>query len=445
VNESAGHEASEKKPARWKGALRIVVAVALLALVLKFVPWRDHLRWPGEFGDEPLVGQISLDESGVRTTFVVDEGPLAGMTIELRRDAATDKSWKQAIVTRLGDSPRTLELTEAARKELDNQPEAGLRRTSLRLKDSPLALTQALALFIVASMLSFQRWQVLLRGVGVEARFWRVQKLGFIGQFFSNIIPGMTGGDLVKAIMVARDHPEQKPAAVLSVIVDRMIGLLGLAVVASAALLFQHGRFPSTELKLNLILGAIVAGACVVMSRRLRRAVKLDKLMAALPFAETLKKLDRAALLYREAGWRVAYSVVASFAVHGMILWSISVLGGAIGIRIGLLDYFSLAPLALIAQSLPLTPGGVGVGEAAFIYFFAPAGVAGAAALAISLSYRVVQTLVSLIGGVLLLARHEPPVTKDDLDEGNQDGDPAGGRPRDDADRALAAAQRAAP
>ena len=70
---------------------------------------------------------------------------------------------------------------------------------------------------------------------------WRAQKLAFIGLFFNNIIPGMTGGDLVKAIMVARDHPEQQPAAILSVIIDRIIGLLGLVLVAVGALLFQTG------------------------------------------------------------------------------------------------------------------------------------------------------------------------------------------------------------
>src|SRR6185295_19065251 len=102
----------------------------------------------------------------------------------------------------------------------------------------------------------------------------------------------MTGGDLVKAIMVARDHPEQRPAAVLSVIVDRAIGLLGLALVASGALLFQHGRFAWMARKLNLILLAIVLMAMVVMSRRLRRLLRLDKLLSALPFAAVLKKLD---------------------------------------------------------------------------------------------------------------------------------------------------------
>ncbi len=413
MNATSTAQSGVKRPAPWKGLVRLLVAVAMVALLLNLVSWRDHVLWPSEFGDEPLVGQIAVDPVTGATRFVVDSGEHVGTQLDFTAaEAVADATWQSVVVTRPSQPPRTIELTAAARLELDKQPEAGLRTTLKRLANAPSALVQALLLYVVGAMLSFQRWQVLLRAVGVEARFWRVQKLGFLGLFFSNIIPGMTGGDLVKALMVARDHPEQKPAAVLSVIVDRAIGLLGLAVVASAALAFQHGRFPETELKLNLILGAIVVGACVVMSRRLRRAIRLDKLLAALPFAEVLKKLDRAALLYRDAGWQVVYSVFASFAVHAMILWSFSVLGGALGIKIGLLDYFSLAPLALIAQSLPLTPGGVGVGEAAFIYFFAPAGVPRAAALALSVSYRVVQLLVSLIGGALMLVRHEPPVSE---------------------------------
>lgn len=416
VGEATVNSVSTARPSRWKAAVRGVVALALLGFVLSIVPWDDRLTCTAEFGDESLIGRIEHAADGDVVRFVVTTGERTGLAVEFVPAVGDDETmWSALVLTGADGVPRRIELTEAVRRELGNQPEAGLRTTLQRLASAPGALFQALLLYVLGAMLSFQRWQVLLKAAGVEARFWRVQKLGFLGLFFSNIIPGMTGGDLVKAIMVARDHPEQKPAAVLSVIVDRAIGLLGLAVVASAALLFQHGRFPETELKLNLILGAIVAGACVVMSRRLRRAIRLDRLLSALPFAEVLKKLDRAALLYRNAGWQVAYSVVVSFAVHGMILWSISRLGGAVGIRIGLLDYFALAPLALIAQSLPLTPGGVGVGEYAFIHFFAPAGVARAAALALAVSYRVIQMLVSLIGGALLFASHERRVSDEEM------------------------------
>jgi uncharacterized membrane protein YbhN (UPF0104 family) len=197
-------------------------------------------------------------------------------------------------------------------------------------------------------------------------------------------------------------------------------------VVASSVLFFQHGRFEGMALKLNLILGAILLGGCVVMSRRLRRAIRLDRMLAALPFADVLKKLDRSALLYREARWQIAYAILVSLVIHGMILTSIALLGRGLGIGIRFVDFYALAPLALIAQSLPLTPGGIGVGEGAFMYLFGKAGVPRAAAFALSISYRAVQFLVSLIGGVLLATRHAPPVTAREIEATEIEGSAAG-------------------
>jgi uncharacterized protein (TIRG00374 family) len=144
--------------------------------------------------------------------------------------------------------------------------------------------------------------------------------------------------------------------------------------------------------------------------------------MNALPFAETLHKLDRAAMLYRSARWQLAYSVVVSLAIHGMILTAIGVLGRAIGITIPFLDFYTLAPLALIAASLPLSPGGIGVGEMAFVFLFAKANVPGAQALTLSFSYRAVMMVVSLIGGVLMALQHEkPPSTREYADEAEEE------------------------
>lgn len=398
-----------------KRLLRVLVAVVLLAVVLVwFVSWHDTLTWKSRYPAAPLRGHI---EVGSRTSrFVVDQGELRGTTFDFERrekEIAIDA----VVVTPPGGAPQRLETDAATRKELEQQPQEGLITTFSRLVRAPLALAAAFLLFVVASMISFQRWHVLLRAVRVDAPAWRVQKLGFIGLFFSNIIPGLTGGDLVKAIMVARDHPEQRPAAVLSVIVDRLIGLLGLALVASGALVFQDERFADMKKNLNLILLAIVAGGFVLLSKRLRRLLRIDRLLKALPFAEILHKLDHAALLYRTRPLALAYAVVVSLAIHGMILTEIGVIGRAIGIPIPWLDFYSLAPLALIVQSLPISPGGIGVGELAFMFLFARSGVPAAAAFALSFSYRAVQMVVSLIGGVLMSAQHEAKVSPREFEE----------------------------
>jgi uncharacterized protein (TIRG00374 family) len=408
--------ATAQGKARWKTLARLLVAVTLLGAILALVPWHDRVTWPSRFGDAPLVGR--LDQRLDHPRFKVESGPFVGTTLEFEPEPEAGHGlWRAVVVRKADGASERVELDAPRRAELEKQPQEGLLTTFGRLLRAPQALAWSLVLYVVAAMISFQRWHVLLRAVHVDGRFWRVQKLAFIGLFFSNIIPGMTGGDLVKAIMVARDHPEQRPAAVLSVIVDRAIGLLGLALVAAGALQFQHGRFEGMALKLNLILAAIALGGVVLLSKRLRRLLLLDKLMNALPFAEVLRKLDRAALLYRSAGWQLAYSIVVSLLVHGMILTAIGTLGRAIGITIPFLDFYTLAPLALIAQSLPISPGGIGVGEAAFIYLFAMAGVPGPAAFALSFSYRGVQFVVSLIGGVLMATQHERAPTSKEIDE----------------------------
>ena len=43
-----------------------------------------------------------------------------------------------------------------------------------------------------------------LRAIGVRLSFWNAHRLTFIGFFFNNVVPGATGGDVVKAVYVAR-------------------------------------------------------------------------------------------------------------------------------------------------------------------------------------------------------------------------------------------------
>jgi uncharacterized protein (TIRG00374 family) len=409
---------SEKKPARWKSVARLLFAVLLLGVVLEFfVSWRDRVTWPGRYGAAPLVGSLEVGLDHPR--FRCDRGDRSGTTLEfIPSSGARVGLWEAVVETRPDGKQERIALDDAQRKELEKQPEEGLITTFARLLRKPEALAIAILLYVVAGMISFQRWHVLLRAAHVDAKFWRAQKLAFIGLFFNNIIPGMTGGDLVKAIMVARDHPEQRPTAVLSVIIDRIIGLLGLVLVAVGALLFQTGpQYEEMAKKLHWILLAIAVGGVVMLSKKLRRLLLIDRLMNALPFAETLHKLDRAAMLYRSARWQLAYAVAVSLVVHGMILTAIGVLGRAIGITIPFLDFYTLAPLALIAASLPLSPGGIGVGEMAFVFLFAKANVPGAQALALSFSYRAVMMSVSLIGGLLMAVQHEPPVSKQEYAE----------------------------
>ncbi len=58
-------------------------------------------------------------------------------------------------------------------------------------------------------------------------------RLTFLGLFFNLVLPGITGGDLPKALMVVREHPERRAHALASVVIDRLLGLWVLLVLGT--------------------------------------------------------------------------------------------------------------------------------------------------------------------------------------------------------------------
>ena len=90
------------------------------------------------------------------------------------------------------------------------------------------------ALFFLTPLLTVVRWRMLLRASRIDPGFGEACRLTWVGLFFNLVVPGLTGGDVVKAILVARST-ERREAAVVSVFVDRVIGILvGVVLIARA-------------------------------------------------------------------------------------------------------------------------------------------------------------------------------------------------------------------
>ena len=93
-----------------------------------------------------------------------------------------------------------------------------------------LVLAQIVAL--TATVVGFLRWHILVRAFDIPFKVREALHLGFLGYLLNFVSFGSVGGDLFKAILVAKDRPEKRPEAVASVLLDRAIGLLGLVLLA---------------------------------------------------------------------------------------------------------------------------------------------------------------------------------------------------------------------
>ena len=62
----------------------------------------------------------------------------------------------------------------------------------------------AFVIYVTALMATFVRWFTLVRAVGLKFRVVDAIRLGFIGNIFNLVIPGAVGGDVIKAVFLAR-------------------------------------------------------------------------------------------------------------------------------------------------------------------------------------------------------------------------------------------------
>ncbi len=98
-------------------------------------------------------------------------------------------------------------------------------------------LVLALVVALGAQCISFSRWCLLVRCQGIDLSIVEAYRLGSIGYLLNFVSVGSVGGDLFKAIFLAKRRPGKRIAAVASVFVDRGCGLFGLILLVAITLM----------------------------------------------------------------------------------------------------------------------------------------------------------------------------------------------------------------
>ncbi len=226
-------------------------------------------------------------------------------------------------------------------------------------------------------------------------------RLVLIAFSFNLFIPGGTGGDALKLYYLTSANAGRRVEIAALVLLDRALALLAmlLAGVIAVALSWERVR----ELPALRALGAVAVAAAAVGCAALGLAVAYGARAArANPGSRSRAVVARLiGLLARFRGrWgALVFAVSITLAGHAVLL---TLHASAAWALLGAPDAWlsaALASLGSIANALPLTPGGIGVGEAAFDQLFALAGVAHGALLA--LAWRIGTLPASAVGFLL--------------------------------------------
>ncbi|MCC7540011.1 MAG: flippase-like domain-containing protein [Deltaproteobacteria bacterium] len=285
-------------------------------------------------------------------------------------------------------------------------------RTLVRQAASTSALTFAIVVGLVVANLAVGavRWRVLATAYGAEPSALPsvlvLFRLYVQGLFYNTFLPGNVGGDVLRAWIVGRAMRDAAGAGTV-VLVERVLGLAGLALVASVAA--TVAALPGLDLRLwgSLALVATLAGVALLSV--------LPGLAPRLPgaagrFAAKLPRLVRPAAFAQAVVLSVGTQLLAAYAGH-VLLESSS------GHDLPIARSLAVVPVTVLASYFPFTVAGIGAREAAFVSLAAQLGVGADAATAASLLLLGATLVVAIAGGVVSLLPLPRALTRVALDE----------------------------
>lgn len=277
------------------------------------------------------------------------------------------------------------------------------------------------------------RWWWLLRVIGTDVSLFETLRFTWIGVFFNAVMLGSTGGDVIKALYIMKRCPGHRVQVLVSVGVDRILGLGSLALLGAFAVLFALDDFPNIAMGIWGVIIAVGLMGLFAFSKRLRQLIRLNQLLNKVPgrFRSKLQMVDQAIFFYRDQRAMLIGSLILGIANHVLSVCCVVLIGKAIEVGMPTFEYFVLVPVINIASAVPIAPNGWGIGETMYGYLFATHGAVyleGTAApflsmwtrgVALSVLYRIVLTCFSLLAGVLVLFEKDR-VTQEDIDRENQ-------------------------
>jgi uncharacterized membrane protein YbhN (UPF0104 family) len=276
-------------------------------------------------------------------------------------------------------------------------------------------------IFSACAFLTFVRWHLLVRAQGLEFPFANAFRLGLVGLYFSAFLPGSVGGDIVKAFAIAREQ-SRRTVAVATILLDRLIGLCalfwlvtlvgGVLGITGTLDVLVEGEQARAGLRFIVLVTTCLSLGSLVFWFAMgffsedwseSMGVRLEGLPK---IGHALAELWRAVWLYRRRGASVAMALGLSLVGHVGFVLSFYFAARALlpaHDMPSLLNHILIVPVGFTIQAGFPTPGGIGGAEVGFGALYRLVGSTVAAGTLASLSYRIINWVLGILGYVVYL------------------------------------------
>ena len=254
----------------------------------------------------------------------------------------------------------------------------------------------AVLIYLLALFISSIRWQLLLHEKSALPRLF---SLYLIGSFFNHLLPGLIGGDAVKAYYLYRDTGKGT-SAIASVFMDRYIGFSALMLLGLVAFPFGFHYFRGSYLAwvLPLMVICFITGSFILFGLRVGKGISF------------MSGFYDYFALYQGKRDIVIKTFAISLTVQVIVICAVYVLSRGLKVDVPFLSLFIFIPIITTIATIPISVSGIGVREASFVLLFGSLGISPVQATAVSFAWFLSVATGSLPGLIeyLRFKREEP-------------------------------------
>ncbi len=246
------------------------------------------------------------------------------------------------------------------------------------------------------------RWMKLVETLGVHASRSKLFKIFFLSTFFGSFLPSGVGGEAVRAISFSR-LTSKGIESVASVAVDRLIGLLSMLLVGLLSLVVFHRVYPHPALLYGVLAASFLLLA--VLGSALARPVHAKLLerfgSAKGKLSEWIRKAVQAMASYREKPRVLVLVLAISIGVQLLRVLQAYLLSQAMDLGTPWVYFLCFIPPILVVTMLPISVGGWGTANLAYVALFSQVGMDPDGAFVLSVLILGLGVVGNLPGGLI--------------------------------------------
>lgn len=276
------------------------------------------------------------------------------------------------------------------------------------LRVDPWWFAFTLLLVAIDRVVMAVRWLLLLRAAGVDIAAASALRIFLTSSFIGSFLPAGIGADAARAYEVA-SRTSRGSQAVASVGIDRVLGLVAIAILGVAGLAgwAQHVE-PAMRTRLTALAALGGAAALAVFWVDKVARVCLPARWHGTRWGRRILRLGDAIGAYRGHPRTLTLVLGLSIAVQLVRVFQGYGLGRGLGMQVDLAYYLVFMPIAMLVFLLPVSISGFGLPQAAIVWLLRPVGVPDAQSLALSTLLIVLGIIGNLPGAVLCAVRRKP-------------------------------------